>query len=181
MFKKEVDTTNRENMITFLKNHFRYATMNSWNQSTSYANDVKLYNLDLPKDLENKAYDVICDEIDMSYYNDKINKIMTEFTDETGYAMGYNGRQSGYLVLYNTEYNINSKTISVYPGRSIDQNKDFEDWSVEMLKDRVKLVTTFDEYCDKIRDEFINMLKTCEIKTKEKTVTVTYKILEPIE
>ena len=42
---KTVDYTNRNEMIAFLTNHFRYSTMNSWNQMTSYANNVKLHNL----------------------------------------------------------------------------------------------------------------------------------------
>ena len=37
MFYKEVNVKKRGEMITFLKKHFRYPTMNSWNRSTSYA------------------------------------------------------------------------------------------------------------------------------------------------
>lgn len=40
-YEKKVNTKDRKEMIAFLKNHFRYDTMNSWNRSTSYANNVK--------------------------------------------------------------------------------------------------------------------------------------------
>ena len=55
-FSKEVDLRSRKSMTDFLVNHFRYNTMNSWNQSTSYANNVKVYNLGLSKEQENKLY-----------------------------------------------------------------------------------------------------------------------------
>lgn len=32
----------RKAMIEFLQGHFRYDTMSSWNQSTSYANKIKV-------------------------------------------------------------------------------------------------------------------------------------------
>ena len=47
MFSVKVDMRSRKAMTEFLENHFRYSTMNSWNGSTSYANNVKYYNLDL--------------------------------------------------------------------------------------------------------------------------------------
>ena len=49
MYYKEVDKRYREAMTAFLKKHFRYHTMNSWNRSTSYANNIKLYNLNFSK------------------------------------------------------------------------------------------------------------------------------------
>lgn len=51
---EKVNVTRKE-MVNYLKNHFRYNTANSWNQSTSYARNVKVYNLDLPKDLLDRA------------------------------------------------------------------------------------------------------------------------------
>lgn len=49
-------------MIEFLKEHERYWTMNSWNRSSSYANNVKIYNLGMDKDLEIKAYGLLAEE-----------------------------------------------------------------------------------------------------------------------
>ena len=44
-FYEKVDLRSRKDMVDFLENHFRYFTMNSWNRSTSFANNMKLYNL----------------------------------------------------------------------------------------------------------------------------------------
>ena len=44
-YYKDIDLRSRKAMTTFLENHFRYPTMNSWNNSTSYANNMKVYKL----------------------------------------------------------------------------------------------------------------------------------------
>ncbi len=61
MFCKEVDKRYRKAKIAFLKKHFRYHTMNSWNRSTSYANCIKLYNIDKPDDVDNDTWwEMLC-------------------------------------------------------------------------------------------------------------------------
>lgn len=100
-FYKEVSSGVRDDMIDFLENHFRYNTMNSNNNSTSYANNVKLYNLDLSKDLENKAYSFL----DVEEVGDMINQHIRDFQKQHDYSWtaGFNGRSNGYLVLYKSE------------------------------------------------------------------------------
>ena len=56
MYTKQVNLKKRGEMIAFLKNHFRYNTMNSWNRSTSYANNIKLHNVDKPDDVDSNAW-----------------------------------------------------------------------------------------------------------------------------
>lgn len=179
MFESTVDTTNRQEMVDFLKNHFRYDTMNSWNQSTSYANNVKLYNLDIPKKYKDKAYELISGNIDMSYYHDLVSDIMDQFNEKTGYGMGFNGRSSGYIVLYTGEYDITKGRTVIYPGRSIDMYEDFDpdEWSMHDLQERVNLVQTFDYYCDKIRDAFLFVLDSCDIVETTETIVVSKKSL----
>lgn len=84
----------RKSMIEYLENHFRYFTMNSWNRSTSYANNVKIYNL--PVD-SNVAYDIISDD---SFYRE-INHIIDIFDSSYNYEFQakFNGRSGGYIVL----------------------------------------------------------------------------------
>ncbi len=97
-FSKKVDMRSRAIMIEYLKNHFRYATMNSWNQSTSYAHDVKVYNLGLSKEAEKKALDLVsCSE-----FYEHISSFLHRFAEEHNYQWqaGFNGRSGGYLVLY---------------------------------------------------------------------------------
>jgi len=52
-FYKKVDIRKPKDMIDYLKNHFRYNTMNSWNRSTSYANNLKIYKV-IPKELRTR-------------------------------------------------------------------------------------------------------------------------------
>jgi len=61
MFYKQVDKRYKETMGKFLRKHFRYNTMNSWNRSTSYANCIKLHHVDKPKDIDNETWwEMLC-------------------------------------------------------------------------------------------------------------------------
>jgi len=86
-----------EEMITFLRNHFRYSTMNSWNKVTSYARNIKIYRLGLSHDQESKAYDLLGTQGAF----DTINQMLEEFAEKYGhqYQIKFNGRSDGYLVL----------------------------------------------------------------------------------
>lgn len=97
-FYKPVDLRSRKAMEHFLKKHFRYNTMNSWNCSTSYANNVKVYNLGLTREQEDKLYSMM--EVEEFY--DQIHDDLMLFALEHDYLwqVGFNGRSSGYLVLY---------------------------------------------------------------------------------
>lgn len=97
-FSKEVDMRSRRAMTEFLAKHFRYNTMNSWNQSTSYANNIKVYNLGLCKEQEEKLYAML----DTAEFYTFINKMLYDFSAEHNHLwqVGFNGRSSGYLVLY---------------------------------------------------------------------------------
>lgn len=156
MFFKEVDLTDRKAMIFFLANHFRYYTINPWNRLTSYANNVKLQNLEIPNHLQEKAYDFIsCD--DTGDYYAAVNELVLEFRNKTGYAACFNGRSGGYLVLYEASEN----DVLMH---SIDRAICFDDWSTEDLAERTKLVSSFDKLCDAIRDLFLFYIEHSTIK-----------------
>lgn len=100
-FYQSVDLRSRQTMIRFLTEHFRYDTMNPWNASTSYACNLKLYNLDLEHDIENKLYDMI----QTQEFFDAQAELLDEFGKDHKYRWqaGMNGCGSGYLVLYQGE------------------------------------------------------------------------------
>lgn len=178
MFEKTVNYEDRQEMVMFLQDHFRYWTMNSWNRSTSYANNVKIYNLDIPQDVKEKAWDYVvgsleCDEIDFLIQDEFII-----FKADTGYDCGFNGRSAGYIVMYDTAW-VNNKLVT-YPGRGIDMDVDFEDedeWDIASLAERVKLVQRFDRMCDNIRDGIIEILRTSVVETYTVTTTSTHRRL----
>lgn len=100
-FYRPVDLRSRKAMTTFLSEHFRYNTMNSWNRSTSYAHNIKIHGLGFDKEITDKLYDMTrTDE-----FFDRLRDLMLEFAEDHNYLWqaGMNGRSGGYLVLYQGE------------------------------------------------------------------------------
>lgn len=100
-FFKPVDKCSREAMNRFLSGHFRYNTMNSWNNATSYACNMKIYNLGLEREIADKLYDLI----QLNEFYEPINTLIYEFgaAHNFEWQAGFNGRSGGYLVLYKGE------------------------------------------------------------------------------
>lgn len=129
---------------------------------------------------------------------------------------GMNGRNGGYLVLYqgeakSSEYKsycrycgqinyqsveesgnnicgrcrkpgrINYKkpplSINTFPGRSTDMDEDFEDWSMDELRDRVTLVQEFDKLADDIVSEAVWLAENYDVVEEKDYVLETRKIL----
>lgn len=178
-YYKKVNKNSRKEMVDFLANHFRYFTINSRNRSTSYANNIKIYNLGIEdRNLEDKACDILYSDIDTIEFYMNLNFLIEDFTCEYGYDVSFNGRNSGYLVLYQRDYDKNGN-LRTFPGRSMDDNdpKYFNDWSIDKLKERTKLIQAFDKLCDNMQDTFIHYLKHAEIVEEEEIITRTNKIL----
>lgn len=99
MFYKEVDKRYREEMISFLKRHLRYDTMNSWNRSTSYANNIKLHNFDKPSDIIDQSW---WEMLDISEWQERLSDLLEDFGRAHNWLWqaGINGRSGGYVVLY---------------------------------------------------------------------------------
>ena len=99
MFYKEIDKRYRKAMTAFLKNHFRYDTMNSWNRSTSYANNIKLYNIDKPDEVDNETW---WEMLWITQWQEKLSDLLEDFSKrhEWQWQAGINGRSGGYVVLY---------------------------------------------------------------------------------
>ena len=169
---------NRKSMTMYLKKHFRYNTMNSWNRSTSYANNVKLDNLNIPKELCEKAYKVAYGEVRNEQFDTDYKMLVNEFYMKTGYHIGFNGRSNGYLVMYDTEAKENGQ-YTVFPGRAIDMYDDFEEWDIQELRERCKQVMEFDKTCECIRKAYIDSLKA-EIVEETIYVPKTVKYLKEI-
>ena len=162
-----MENVTRKEMVTYLKNHFRYNTANSWNQSTSYANNVKVYNLGLSDELKDRAYDLICEEGFNDLMNYQYYDLIDQFEEDAdGYTIGFNGRSGGYLVLYHKNY----------PFRSLDMHEDFEDFDDFEIKERYELVKLFDEYCDYFIDAFKYAVENVTVEEKEVVTTNIVKV-----
>ena len=213
-FKQKVNLRSKKAMISFLSNHFRYDTMNSFNCSTSYANNVKINRLDLPREIMDKAYEML----GMEEVSDAYDWIIQEFCEKHKYEwqIGFNGRSSGYVVLYSGGLDYkNAHTARCYscgrltyhkenvpctrqgckgtltvlekpkpqvvtfPGKSVDGDANFEDWDIDSLRSRVKLVQEFDECCDEIVAAFVGLCEDNNIGEEEVTYTKKVKVLVP--
>ena len=208
-----VDLRNRAEMTGFLKNHFRYFTMNSWNRSTSYACNLKIHRLGLEAEYESKLYEMLGTQ--EFYYAQHM--LLDEFGRQHEYRWqaGMNGRNSGYLVLYQGElkpsgyrsfctecgqknFRAASETdcicgacrkptrinfrqpdtlLTSYPGRSTDMDEDFEDWGLEELRMRVRLVQSLDQLADRMVAQAILLCRSCKVVEETVFVPKVQKIL----
>ena len=149
-----IDISSDKQMFNFLKDHFQYYTMNSWNRLKSIAHNVKIYNLKLSGD----HWTALTFLQDDDYF--VVNMMIEDWEAEhPGYKVGFNGRSGGYLVLYS-----DSSNCCVLP-EGVDECESYEEYkrycreyygSVKAnrwdLVRTVKLVQDFDRLCDEIRD-----------------------------
>ena len=160
-YKSGVDICNTKSMWNFLKEHFTYSTMNSWNRLESIANNVKLYNLNLEGDWTN-VIKYLTDAADCGGLQDIIDGELRAFDEKyyPSYRVGFNGRSSGYLVLY-SEYHNNSilpECVTDYDTYE-DFKEDIKEFSGARvsdfnsdLREAVYVVRDFDKLCDNLRD-----------------------------
>ena len=177
MFYKKVNKNNNKEMFEFLKEHFKYSTMNYWNNLWSIANNVKIYKLGLDWEI----LDIL--QVD-NYFT--LNTMIEDWEImHPGYEVGFNGRSCGYLVLCNN--NNNSSVLDYY----VDTNDNYEDfkediqnnygglkWYKDTLREQVELVQDFDKLCDDLLEECKYMLKNYKIVEKERQITQKYYELE---
>ncbi|MFC1652702.1 hypothetical protein ACFL3F_03175 [Planctomycetota bacterium] len=99
MYDKQVDKRSRGAMTAFLQGHFRYHTMNSWNRSTSYANNIKLHNVKKPEAIDNDTW---YEMLSISEWQDQLSDMLEDFGRKHNcqWQAGINGRSGGYVVLY---------------------------------------------------------------------------------
>lgn len=160
-----VDVCSAKSMFNFINNHFRYDTMNSWNNLTSIANNVKLYNLGLDGDW-GVALNFLVDEHDCGGLQYEISEMISDWEhDHPKYYLGFNGRSDGYLVMYNREKDNRVSFRSILPNW-LEGFNNYEDWKdyakeylvynikdiIPSLREYTELIRSFDKLCDDLRD-----------------------------
>jgi len=174
MFYEKVNLRSKKAMVDFLRGHFRYYTMNSWNRSTSYANCIKVHEVSHnTKRVDNETlFGMLCCDT----WNTIMTKILSGFDAEHSYEwqIGTNGRSDGYLVLYRGR-----SPKGCYPGRAVDQDEDFSLWNTDNLKLRVKLVQSFDRTCDEVVETYLELCRTHKVETQEIIVPKLVQVAVP--
>lgn len=152
-FSKPVDLRKKQDMITFLRDHFKYDTMNSWNASVSYAHNVKLWTL-VPRTLFDKALSLRDEWYELCY-----DELKLEFEQDTNnnYTIGVNGRSDGYLVLY---------TLFKHRSAMFFDPADDDPAPLSDLRSMCRTVIAFDRMCDKMRDSFITFVEDSDDNKK---------------
>lgn len=213
LFSKRVDKRSRAEMTAYLSGHFRYNTMNSWNRSTSYACNMKLYKLGLDQETEDKLWDMI----QVPEFYERLNERIEDFNRQHNYLWqaGWNGRSGGYLVLYqggtkpsryrsyctkcgqknytsiaetgnwcgvcNEEARVDyikpPMQIFSFPGRDVDMDEDFEDWSLYELQQRTELVQEFDRLADDIVAEALYIAQNHSVEERTVYMPTTELVL----
>ena len=99
MYHKQIDKRYKDTMVKYLRQHFRYNTMNSWNRSTSYANNIKLHNVDKPAEIDNDTWWEI---LWITDWQNQLSDLLEDFGRKYNFQWqaGINGRSGGYVVLY---------------------------------------------------------------------------------
>ncbi len=167
-YKTGVDITNDKQMFNFLKEHFEYYTMNSWNGLCSIANNVKIYNLGLSGD-----WCVALSLLEAEDY-DTIGMLIHDWEREhPGYDVSFNGRSGGYLVLGNKGNARHVLPDEILECEDYDEYKRYcqEHYgSVKANRSELvfytKLVQDFDKFCDSLRD-YCDMLSQLSFEIVE--------------
>ena len=213
LFSKRVDKRSLAEMTAYLSGHFRDNTMNSWNRSTSYACNMKLYKLGLDRGTEDKLWDMI----QVPEFYERLNERIEDFNWQHNYLWqaGWNGRSGGYLVLYqggtkpsgyrsyctkcgqknytsiaetgnwcgvcNEEARVDyikpPMQIFSFPGRDVDMDEDFEDWSLYELQQRTELVQEFDRLADDIVAEALYIAQNHSVEERTVYMPTTELVL----
>ena len=160
-YKTGVDIANTKSMWNFLKEHYTYYTMNSWNRSSSIAHNVKLYNLKLEGDWT-VAMRYLFDETDAGLLQMYIDDEIREFEEKYPYyEVGFNGRSGGYLVICEKHGHSSILPECVAEFDTYEEFKEevkcgWNYWNVKdfnrELRDAVEIVREFDKLCDRLRD-----------------------------
>lgn len=185
MFYQKINKRSNKEMYEFIMRHFTYDTMNSWNAMESIANNVKIYNLGLENEIEEKFFEFTYNESIWvrEYFYSGLNDLIEDFEIENpSYSVGFNGRSGGYLVLYNKNNYCNIITnIEKYDSyedwkRDIKENGELVSDYTSLLKEYTELIQNFDRLCDNMREYLIYICKNAIIEEEEETTIVMKKL-----
>lgn len=185
-----------EQKYQYLKNHFQYDIMNSWNNLKSIANNVKIYNLGLTSEQQNNFFEI--NEADDNFLYYETIEIIKEFEKLTNTQVYFNGRSGGYMVIvpdfettkrnehifewlgvadiqYFNTYKEFKQEQNKYNGGCYYQSLPTNYSRKEEIEHAYYYIKAFDKLCDILRSELIYILDNFKIEEHEETYTKTIK------
>lgn len=182
-----------ESKFEYIKEHYTYNVMNSWNNLESIANNVKIWNLELTNEQIDKFLELL--DIDSDYIYDILNILIEDFEDITGTQIFFNGRNGGHLVMIPKfdEYRKWKNILDLFFDDNIycyetlkEFKKDSTDTAYGYTKEDINnkleqcyyLLKSFDLLCDLLREELIYILDNAKIKEKKETTETINKYIE---
>ena len=166
-FDKTAGIDTPEEKYKYVRNHFRYFTMNSWNRLKSIANNVKVYAMKLSN--TDRALEIVwaCDDwTDNEFYREVNDRIA-----ESGLRVGFNGRSGGYLVLYNDKNNCDV-CKGDYFCENYEDAVEGGDIERDVVESDFNLVQRFDRLCDELRDLLEYYAKSAVVETYDEVKIV---------
>lgn len=182
-----------ESKFEYIKEHYTYNVMNSWNNLESIANNVKIWNLELTNEQIDKFLELL--DIDSDYIYNILNILIEDFEDITGTQIFFNGRNGGHLVMIPKfdEYRKWKNILDLFFDDNIycyetlkEFKKDSTDTAYGYTKEDINnkleqcyyLLKSFDLLCDLLREELIYILDNAKIKEKKETTETINKYIE---
>ncbi len=157
-YSRNVNMTDRNEMISFLKRHLRCNTRYLWDRSTSYANDISFeaMNIGPLKDVVEFFEEQHCG-VSLTLCSGVFNiDVARDFSQnqQNSFIVEIN---EGHAVLY--QCHLDGKGIRrALLNRGTDENETFMSWSDDQVRERVELVSAFDRACDEMRAIYIARL-----------------------
>lgn len=70
--------------------------------------------------------------------------------------------------------------IVIFPGKGTDDDTDFSDWSMDALRERVRLVQSLDQLADRMVAQAIQLCKDFDVQKEIRYVPQSYKVLQKV-
>ena len=169
----------RKDILAYLKEHYRYSTLNSWNGCHSYAHNVKISRLNLPREVCDACYDML--EIDEAFEETRALIWNFELRHDWRWQIGFNGRSGGYLVLYQGGREVtNGKARTYSTGKGTHQNPDeLDELDMADLQEWRDLIRDFDNTCEMAVAAFVEFARTHTVEEREVMVPKTIRVAVP--
>ena len=187
-FDKTAGVKTLTGKFNYIKNHYTYWPYHSWNGGKNIANKVKVDEMGLSRACLGKVFEMM--DADHEGYWFYINDYLEYECEDKALEVGFNGRSSGYLVLYAEDKHKPNCLCGEY--FDYDSYKDWlaayaEGWDYRaaqadlryMIERDFEIVKKFDQLCDNMRENLIYMAENYEVEEETYTVTKTVKRLVP--